>query len=591
MSSRAFALTDSPFAVLGVSPRAGQAQIEAALARHPSRPRAIADLLLDARTRLAHELAWLQGLSGGAAEETLRLAHGGYKDQVASRLNNLRGLNKANLAAHAAERFSDPVFVEAMAKAWEGVDTADATARVNEERAVAGLPPAAEPQVAWALDEVRARHGATAARVLTRGGEDPEALSHLIQRSAATESESGRRFLDAVVAAYGEQQADALEKLERGLIHETDASTRSGSTDLRRFEGLMDRWRAAMAPLRELARLRGREETRALRLVGDLRSVYLDPSPGPGRVAPAVEIARLLQAEFSHSTAIQRMVSGDLNRLSASREASLAPTEAARTGSVGDRAEARKAERERNVGSRRGGVQDRSDARRAAREHGAASSSRNGTPARTAIPTTPASVIPAVGALRGQVVEQLRKQAEAARDSAREALADGLRPTPEAKAKKKQKGGFGVVFLIMAGFWVVNWIGDRFEQDSPDEAPPVAAAPAPVLSDEDQARAVAAMLARSDRTAEVMPEPGTAPLRLEETTYCLFTARRLQTLAAGVDEAHRHRVAPLFRDFNARCAGRDAEPGAAAMAAYLMDGQEARLDRDATRIAESWRER
>ena len=431
-----FSLTDNPFAQLGLTPRASREQIEEKVGRN----HALAQALVDPFQRLIEELSWLPGASGQAAAETVQALAAHHRPTVADRLVLLRGLAKANLAADAALRFGDPDLVEQMIRAWEAADPADVMGQVNADRMISGFPQVNAAQVDWALQTVRQRHGVTAAQLLADNEAGRERLLRLIERPAPSGQDADLRLIDAVVSAYSDVLADELGKKETAILNEVDAMTRGGRDGLERLEGLFASWERVNRPALLLAKRRGREDARTLALVGDIRTLYLDPSAGPGRLGPAARIANLLLGQFPDAPAIQRMAASDMARLGGVAQGPQPTTEPA----PATPAQTQTQRRETRAG--------RDDRQRGPGK------------------TKPVQRRPAVPASRS---------ANAA-EAAREALIAQVRARVEAQGQaphgqpQKKKGGCGwIIPLLVGGFLLVRCI-----KELPNDPPP---APGPSI--------------------------------------------------------------------------------------------------------------
>ncbi|MBX7250234.1 MAG: hypothetical protein K1X35_14465, partial [Caulobacteraceae bacterium] len=311
---RLFSLTDNPFALTGLTPRSSREQIEAA-GRGSGWA---AGVLLDPYQRLTEEVAWLPGASGQAAQEAVAALGARDEARVREAIVLLRGLAKANISADAALRFGDVELVDQLARAWEAVDPAEVLAQVNADRMISGFPQTNAAQVDWALQSVRSRHAGAAARVLAAAGpEGRDRLARLVERPSTSGQTADLKLIEALVAAYGEEQAGELDRLEAAILDETDAMVRGGRDATDRLEMLFDGWQAQNRPALLLARLKGRDDARALALVGDMRVRYLDPSRGEARIGPAARIAQALMSRFADSPLVLRMVSADAARLGA----------------------------------------------------------------------------------------------------------------------------------------------------------------------------------------------------------------------------------------------------------------------------------
>jgi len=316
---RPFSLTDNAFAQLGTTPRASREVLEEELRAGGARAHA-ARRLLDMFERLDEELGWLPGVSNAAAADVLAALVNGDGRGVRERIKAMRGLAKANLAADAAARLADVELVEVLVRAWEQVDPFEVANRLSDDRALASLPPVTGSQVQWGLETMRRRHAVGAAAVLAGSETGRTVLLRAVERPG-TASGGDQRMVDALVEGFEAQTSAELDNLEAAILAEVDALTRSGHTEVGRLDQLLEAWGRQHAASLRLAQRRGREDPRALALVGEIRRLYLDPTPGPQRVAPAAVIAARLQSLLPHSPAVQRMVGSDLGRLGGGREA------------------------------------------------------------------------------------------------------------------------------------------------------------------------------------------------------------------------------------------------------------------------------
>jgi hypothetical protein len=132
---RRFSLDESPFATLGVSPRADLATIEDAyedvLVDHPHREAELLkakQALLTPNARLVEELAWPTDAAPRRIQDILRKLRAGEAALARAALVDLPPLAAANLAADAAVRFVD----ESGLRPWWVLDGAEITRHVFE---------------------------------------------------------------------------------------------------------------------------------------------------------------------------------------------------------------------------------------------------------------------------------------------------------------------------------------------------------------------------------------------------------------------------------------------------------------------------
>jgi len=324
---------------------------------------------------------------------------------------------------------------------------------------------------------VRERHGASAAQLLATAGDGRERLVRLIERPAASGHDTDLRLIDALVTAWGEAVGPALDQKEDAILAEVDAMTRGGRDGVDRLESLLADWQWANGPALLLATRRGREDARALRLVGDIRTLYLDPSAGPGRLGPAARIAGLLGQLFPHAPAIQRMVTSDVARLGGQpigpQEIAQRPTQtaaAARAERERGESKGERARRHAGVKARdaaRAGANAKEAGRRLAEQQRARAVAQGGKVAKAAASTVVAAGA-AAEAAREALIAQVRARVEAA----------GQTPA----GAQKKKGGCGwIIPLLIGGGLLVRCINEMDEPRAPDppaiQAPPVITPP------------------------------------------------------------------------------------------------------------------
>lgn len=483
---RLFSLTDNPFALLGLTPRASREQVEEAASRGGG-ARAAAAEVLDPYSRLTEELSWLPGASALAAQETVAALAARDAASAAGRLVLLRGLAKANLAADMALRFADLDMVDQMVRAWDGVEPTDVLGQVNADRMISGYPPANAPQVDWALQTVRERHGRSAARLLAEAGDGRDRLIRLIERPAPSGHDNDLKLIDALVAAYSEALSPLLDQREAAILNEVDAMTRGGRDGLEQLEARLAAWEAANRPALLMAKLRGREDPRALALVGAMRTLYLDPSAGAGRIGPAARIANHLIGFFPDAPAIQRMASGDAIRLGAVVQGPQTvadrpgPPAAARNAPAG-RSETRELRdrRQEAVRSRDAAravaqaKQAQAQLERQARERAAADWSGTGSiRPPVSVKARPATVATgqAADAAREQLAAMIRSRAAAAGQAA-----------PAAQGKKKGGCGWIIPFAVAMYFIIKALLTPDGADNSTGPTPRTVTAPTPEVA-------------------------------------------------------------------------------------------------------------
>ncbi len=509
---RLFSLTDNPFALLGLTPRASREQIEEVAARGGAR--GAAAVVLDPHARLAEELSWLPGASSLAAQETVAALAARDAGAAAGRLVLLRGLAKANLAADMALRFADPDMVDQMVRAWDGVESVDVLSQVNADRMISGYPPANAAQVDWALQTVRERHGRSAARLLAEAGDGRDRLIRLIERPAPSGHDNDLKLIDALVGAYTDALAPLLDQREAAILNEVDAMTRGGRDGLERLEGHMAAWEAANRPALVMAKLRGREDPRALSLVGAMRTLYLDPSAGAGRIGPAGRIANMLLGFFPDAPAIQRMASGDVTRLGAIVQGPQAVAERPDLSAVARAAQSERGESKSVRDRRQAAVRSKDAARAAAQAQQAQAQLERQTRERAAAdwnnkgsirPPKPVKAQP-VAKASGQAAEAAREQLIAA---VRARVAAAGQTPPAVPGKKKGGCGWIIPFLIVMFFVIKAMLEpDSNSTTSTTTTPsPEISAPVPV-SPSDSAPAPQAAPGGGDYTEQNRQRPG-----------------------------------------------------------------------------------
>lgn len=312
-------LFDSPFHVLGVSPRDGRRRIVAAAAERallPGGERAAEarSILTNPRARLGVELAWLPGISPGRSEHLIAsLASDAVGMFAATGLPPLAHANLASAALSSVdEQSSDEQLTQVILSLASIVDDIDVDAVLNDidaDRQVAGFPPVqARSPIEEGLAERRREWCAAIMGLLDRL--PPKRLAVVASMVLDAATTNGRRhaplLIDEVADAYAIATLSFLVREGEGvrqLLQQIRSLAQIGGARLasaiERLEQVVANWCLVARPVQIAMASRGLAHPGSIELGHAVRDLGVSVWNDHEMLAPSGRIIDLARQEFS----------------------------------------------------------------------------------------------------------------------------------------------------------------------------------------------------------------------------------------------------------------------------------------------------
>ncbi|WP_310004528.1 hypothetical protein [Caballeronia sp. LZ043] len=308
------ALQKNPFCLLGLSTRDNRHRIvemaeeRALYIDSEACLKARADLI-NPRSRLTAELAWLPGVSPRVAEN---ITHALEANTISADLyERLAPLPKANVMAAVCERKtgSEPVsaiasFICAFVDTVEAVDLEDVLRDINEDRLLAGFP---DVPITDAVEQDwtrRRKDYRTALKNMLDGMQADtlvEAITQAVERATGDGERHAPLLLDELVDAYEAETQQFLEAEAtnlRTLIGKALADASGGlaavNPTLDRIEQVARNWVSVAKPIQVSARSRGMSHQSSTDVATRMRSLGVDLNNEHGLLDCADRMTRLL---------------------------------------------------------------------------------------------------------------------------------------------------------------------------------------------------------------------------------------------------------------------------------------------------------
>lgn len=318
-------LASSAFAVLGISPRAGESVINEAydrlsfeLGQDEAGLAAARARLLSSRDRVVEELRWLPELAPATAKEAMRAISSSDTLKLDQLRSGASGLARVNLGLEllrlAPDRADYAASILRDALAWSSAKTRQA---IEEARSIASTRPLSPELWDQAL---HARQAEIASALGARFG---SCAAHAALLASAASDEPDRReaaaLLDAVVTAYGETVRPELSRLE-AQIDEALATLRDDperTSEVARLTDAIANWASLRRPVQRREASRGLEDAASARLFWSIRDLGLHLANKHNRYADVIAICEAMQSGFSDQRALAEKVDEDLTALRA----------------------------------------------------------------------------------------------------------------------------------------------------------------------------------------------------------------------------------------------------------------------------------
>jgi len=331
----ATAIHRNAFNVLGVTTRDSKQQIIAAAERGSLLPQSsdcerARGELINLRTRVAAELAWLPGVSPKRASDLLRMV--GEAPEAVWQQNGLPPLAHANLIAAALESPSTKLSPDQWAErlvsyGWivEGVELSDVLRDINEDRAVAKLSlvrgiESLEGEYAARARAFRDAAKSALAQLETR--ELVEVMKRTVDAATASGTDHGPLLIDELVDAYALESSNFLEKEKENLVALIEHIGGQAANGERAVSPLLDRlaevltnWDSVAQPIQVSMRSRGMRHDLSFELAHRIRSMGVDLANNHGMFEAAKRITRMLQGAFEELDDVSESLAKDADTL------------------------------------------------------------------------------------------------------------------------------------------------------------------------------------------------------------------------------------------------------------------------------------
>lgn len=327
-------LQQSAFFILGATTRDDRRRVvalanEKSLDLDPAVCQEARSNLIQPRTRLGAEVAWLPGVSPNRAAQLVDLALRSPKSIRAER--GLPLLAHANLLAEAFERMDGDnapadvaAFIGEMAQLVEELSAEDVAREINEDRAVAGFPEAKLEHVAAELSE-RKRHFRTAIKdSLNRmpAAKLVEAMTLAIDGATFGGERHAPALIDELVDSYeveaqGFLQAEA-ENVSKLIGAAREAARRGESAVgpiVDKLASVVRNWDRVAQPIQLSAKARGLDHDPSNEIAYAVRSLAVDLFNEQGMLPVANRITALLREVFAELPEVSERVAADAEAL------------------------------------------------------------------------------------------------------------------------------------------------------------------------------------------------------------------------------------------------------------------------------------
>jgi hypothetical protein len=274
-----FDLRESPFYVLGVSPRDDSTTIEEAKEAaisdgRLSEPDALRlqQTLMASRRRLGAELSWLLGVAPNRARRLV--------DETSLAADEAAGLPllaAANVAAHRCAQKLLPAHPDLLIRFYRQDQEEQTLGILNPERRASGFPEVSPELLREALQELTHAHVKALVDFIISQPTPGFMLLGLIKDHFAEES-TVVPFLDEVVDKFDTWAADSLQGLENTIFAALDSIRKdpaNSDEQLRLFALAIRKWSMVEAPRQFMMGRRHLQDPRTERLLSKIRGVCL----------------------------------------------------------------------------------------------------------------------------------------------------------------------------------------------------------------------------------------------------------------------------------------------------------------------------
>jgi hypothetical protein len=333
-------LHKSPFWVLWVTTRDNPHRIiesadEKALVLDPDLCQKARADLINPRTRLSAEVAWLPGISPNRAWQIATALRGGFVDPLLDA--GLPSLARTNIISAALELLSDKTHAKelaeriiSLAKSAEGIEPDAVLSEINEDRLIAKIPPVRGSEVIEEELALRRRHFRNSAKELLNRLPTTaliDILKDVVEGATAIGKHPAPTLIEDLVDSYETEaqhfiQTEA-ETLER-LVGKAQSAAKQGEEAvclvLDSIWRLVDNWNRVIRPIQLVSKTRGFDHRQSRELAIAIRSLGVDLHNDHNMTSVSQVITETLRAKFDILPEFSDRVNDDASFFEKARE-------------------------------------------------------------------------------------------------------------------------------------------------------------------------------------------------------------------------------------------------------------------------------
>lgn len=323
--SAAFELTANPFNMLGVSLRTKKDEItsahDEALTDHRWPEAALAraqQALMIPRPRLDAELSWLPTATPSFAKDIVAKLTAGNYAACSQALQNMAGLDRANLAADLCCRNPRAAgYVSALIDAYSEFDAASVEKAISDNRAISGAGRLDAALVAPALSALRASHARAAMESIKAQASPGDAMLEVANEFIHFDDDNVQHILGDIAKQYDSWSEPGLRAIRDQIAAEINALREDPSAHqpIALISDLLERWDAISQPMQVIEQAKGHDEPRSRELHGELRELCLWLANTAGKHEQALAISKALLKTFPELPSVSIGLSKDVEKL------------------------------------------------------------------------------------------------------------------------------------------------------------------------------------------------------------------------------------------------------------------------------------
>lgn len=320
-----FELTSNAFNVLGVSLRTKKDEIASAhddaLADHrwpeATLGRAQQALLIP-KPRLESEISWLPTISPSSAKDLVAKLATGDLAACHQALQNMTGLDRANLAADLCCRNPRGAgYVSALVDAYSEFDAGSVEKALSDNRAVSGAGRLDPALVAPALAALRAAHAKAAMESIKAQAVPGDAMLEVANEFLGHDDDNIQHILGDIAKHYDSWSEPSLRAIRDSISAEIKnlRANPSGQAPITRIGDLLEKWDAISQPMQVIEQFKGHDEPRSRELYNELRELCLWLANDEGHYEQALAISQALLDTFPELPSVSLDLSKDIETL------------------------------------------------------------------------------------------------------------------------------------------------------------------------------------------------------------------------------------------------------------------------------------